>query len=218
MGNSIVMRYERKYRIEDYSAAVVHQVLMQNPAFFRTAYPDRYVNSLYLDTWDLASLSDNLAGVARRTKYRIRWYGALTKVEKAVLEKKEKSNMLGWKEFGEMPPFDWADREFSLSAYLAKALPEHVISLQPVLLVRYLRSYYEGLGGKLRATIDQKQEFFPILGKGRISSQGVRDAAVILEMKYAAEEESLVDQALQATPFRLSKNSKFANGLFAVYS
>ncbi len=210
------MRYERKYRIEEYGPAAVHQVLMQNPAFFKKSYSDRYVNSLYLDTRDMRSLADNLAGIARRTKYRIRWYGDLRKVEKAILEKKEKSNMIGWKEYREMPPFDWS-ADFSLSAYLGTELPEDLAGLQPVLVVRYLRSYYEGLGKKLRATIDRKQEFFPVLQEGLLPALGVEDPAVILELKYAAEDEPWVDQALQAIPFRLSKNSKFANGLFAVY-
>ncbi len=209
------MRYERKYRIEAYSPAAVRQVLLENPAFFKKAYPDRYVNSIYLDTQTMSSFSDNLAGIARRTKLRIRWYGDLARADRPVLERKEKKNMLGWKESEQLPSFELSPN-FSLPAYLSEHLP-HLASLQPVLLVRYLRSYYEGLGRKLRATIDREQTFFPVLRNGKIPRSGVRDPAVILELKYEAEREDLIDQALQAIPFRLSKNSKFANGLFLVY-
>ncbi len=207
-------RYERKYRIEEQDASSVRQVLLENPAFFKTAYPDRYVNSIYLDTHDMASLLENLSGIARRTKYRIRWYGPLREAQKPVLEAKEKANMLGWKGLQPLPSFS-LEGGFAFKDYLQEHLPQLAV-YQPVVLIRYLRSYYEGLGGKVRATIDREQTFYPILSDGRIPQQGEKDPAVILEIKYDESLENEMDSVFQAIPFRMTKNSKFVNALFSV--
>ena len=42
------MRYERKYRIEQASFQEVLHTVKMNPAAFRTAFPDRWVNSVYI--------------------------------------------------------------------------------------------------------------------------------------------------------------------------
>ncbi len=208
------MRYERKYRIEEHDAAAVRQVLLENPAFFKTAYPDRYVNSIYLDTEDMSSLLENLSGIARRTKYRIRWYGPLCRAEDPILEAKEKANMLGWKGLHPLPSFS-LEGGHDFESYLRAKLPS-LAAYAPVVLIRYLRSYYEGMGGKIRATIDREQKFYPVLPDGRIPGQGAEDPAVILEIKYDQSLENSIDDILQAIPFRMSKNSKFVNGIFSV--
>ena len=37
-------------------------------------YKDRIINSVYYDTENFNSAKDNLAGISKRRKYRIRWY------------------------------------------------------------------------------------------------------------------------------------------------
>ena len=46
---------------------------INNLGFMKT-FPFRYINSLYYDTPELFSVTENLDGISSRNKYRIRWY------------------------------------------------------------------------------------------------------------------------------------------------
>lgn len=93
-----MMRYERKYRIENLGLTEVRQALRSHPLSFRKLFPDRQVNNIYLDTSDLHFFQENLEGVAERRKYRIRWYGSdLSLAQAPVMEVKLKHGELGEK-------------------------------------------------------------------------------------------------------------------------
>src|SRR5689334_20286182 len=90
-------RYEIKMAFEQGMLPEVYSWIHANPAGFLTAYPPRQVNSVYLDTHELNTFNDHLAGVPLRRKLRFRWYGEdLTKATGAV-EIKNKSERSGWK-------------------------------------------------------------------------------------------------------------------------
>ncbi len=100
------MRYERKYRVESIDLASLWQTVKSHPISFRTLFPDRQVNNLYLDTPDMHFFRENLAGVAVRRKYRIRWYGEdISKASNPVMEVKLKDGELGEKLFKKMDDF-----------------------------------------------------------------------------------------------------------------
>src|SRR5437867_13250119 len=64
----------------------------------RTLFPERMVQTLYLDTPFQKLLEENLAGISAREKVRLRWYGSGSEVVRATLERKCRENTLGWKE------------------------------------------------------------------------------------------------------------------------
>ncbi|MEM6272738.1 MAG: VTC domain-containing protein [Bacteroidota bacterium] len=100
------MRYERKYRVEELGLAGVRAILERHPVSFRTLYPDRQVNNIYLDTRQMTFYRENLSGVSQRRKYRIRWYGPdLLQVRRPVLEIKLKDGELGEKVSAGLPDF-----------------------------------------------------------------------------------------------------------------
>ena len=72
-------------------------------AGIRTLYPERLVQSLYLDTTHGRALEENLSGLSRREKLRLRWYGPRSDTVAAVLERKCRENSLGWKEVAPVP-------------------------------------------------------------------------------------------------------------------
>ncbi|MCB9850126.1 MAG: VTC domain-containing protein [Phycisphaerales bacterium] len=72
-------RYEIKFTVPIAYAHRINAWLRAHPAGFRKLYPARQVNSLYLDSIELASYTQNLSGVAERGKLRLRWYGAFSK-------------------------------------------------------------------------------------------------------------------------------------------
>ena len=65
-------RYEIKFSVNQNEMVEILYFIKKNK-FYRS-YPSRYVNSLYFDTSDNISISNNLAGLSNRHKIRLRWY------------------------------------------------------------------------------------------------------------------------------------------------
>lgn len=204
------MRHEKKYRIEHSSASEVKQVLLSHPASFRTAYPDRHINSIYFDSAQLTSFQQNQNGISQRTKYRIRWYGdSLTVIKSPQLEIKIRDNEFGTKDFTSLPDFNLNNPE-QLEAIAKKQIP---LELMPKVITRYKRSYYISHNQILRATVDTAVTYH---GFGQYQYKAVPhlDAAIILELKCAKEEVAFLSEACQHIPFRIQKNSKYVNGVW----
>lgn len=228
------MRYERKFRIEMEDFAQVAQRVRTHPASFRTLFPDRVVNNLYLDTPQLEFLEENLSGVGIRSKYRIRWYGPdFSHVQKPLLEIKRKDEALGEKLFGILPEFDlhtvairpYIQKHIRSSLEIKKDLkavsdatdkPEFIfpeVSLEPVLFNRYLRSYYISFDGKFRLTLDRKMEFTSAQSPSLRRLDWTEDDAVVMEIKYELADSPFWDTIGQHFEYRLGKNSKYVNGV-----
>lgn len=228
------MRFERKFRIEGQDFAQVRQEVRQHPLAFRTLFPDRVVNNLYLDTPFLDFLNENLDGVGVRTKFRIRWYGQdFTRVDKPVLEVKRKDGELGDKLFAHLPNFIIGDT--GLATYLQENLNRQLqikansatpnsqdrfrefilpdVRLEPTLFNRYVRSYLISADGKFRLTLDRKMEFATPRQAVMSALRWRLDDAVVMEIKYDQGMEASWDRVGQNLPYRIGKNSKYVNGL-----
>ena len=95
----VAHRYEKKYRTNLFGHQELIAIVKSHSALFKESYPARIVNSLYLDTKEHSFLEDNLAGISRRVKPRIRWYGQQpNSVRDANLELKFRQNTVGHKE------------------------------------------------------------------------------------------------------------------------
>jgi len=129
------MRYERKYRIENASLREVEMVVRQNPACFQTAFPDRWINSIYMDDVAFNSLQENLSGISKRNKYRIRWYGfTLSEIENPTLEIKIKNNFTNTKQFYKLPDFT-LNRDFDCVQFVETHVPNLQQRLFPVSII-----------------------------------------------------------------------------------
>ena len=85
------MRYEIKYAIENVNHYAIKAYLMAHPASFTTAYPDRQVNNIYMDTPEFKCFHENVEGHPFRKKMRLRWYGdSHLPTYNSVLEEKVK--------------------------------------------------------------------------------------------------------------------------------
>jgi VTC domain len=210
------LRYERKYRIEHASLSEVRTTLRAVPLSFQTSYPDRHINSLYLDTVSSHALADNLAGISERFKFRIRWYGTnLEKATKPVLEQKIKKNQLGAKKRFPLPDFEFTEG-FDFSRFLQTNT--HVSpNLQAVVVVQYLRSYFVSFDQKIRATIDSQLRFFAIQGSRPLKNAFIEDPAIVLEIKYDEKYDGDLDLVFQNLPYRVSKNSKYVGAMLRHY-
>lgn len=209
-----MMRFERKYRIEGAQLSVVKEVLLQNPACFHVAFPDRRVNSVYFDNAHFDALNENFAGIGRRRKYRIRWYGRdMSFLTNPVLETKIKINKLGFKEHELIDSFEF--KELNREASQLESIRSR--NLEPNVIISYDRTYYLSQDRRVRATVDRNLTFYSMAGS-ILEPIPERDPAIILEVKYDKDDEALADAYLQAIPFRLTKNSKYATAVAKLWS
>ena len=193
-----------------------------HPACFSEIFAGRHVNNLYFDTPAYTSYDENVAGLSKRVKVRIRWYGdAAGPVSKPVLELKIKSNHVGAKASYRLIPFEVSRRLDSravASVLAASELPDHVreglFALKPVLFNRYYRNYYRSRDERFRITLDQS------VGYRRFGGAMLGSAAPlasldthIVELKYATGQDDHAERVTTEFAFRNTKNSKYVNGI-----
>ena len=208
------MRFERKYRIENQPVSLVRQRLTENPANFTLAYPDRRVNSIYFDNAHFDALNENFAGIGQRRKYRIRWYGEdLVNIRNPILETKIKVNKLGYKEYLKLE--DFKIQELSLITRDIDIIRSR--NLEPNVIISYDRTYFLSQDKIVRATIDRALSYHSV-AVSRLEPLPSIDPAIILEIKYDQSKESVAESYLQAIPFRLTKNSKYASAVAKLWS
>lgn len=219
------LRFERKFLVETLSASEMVSLVRLHPALFLETYPPRWINNLYLDSAERASFDDNVAGIADRVKVRIRWYGDLFgALPRPVLERKHKHGLLGGKEAYPLPPFTMApgfDRDrlarVLAGADLPPAVREALATLEPHLLNRYRRRYYRSADGRIRLTLDDRREVRRAGPRNNAFVTRREDRrSVILELKYAPEDDARAVAIANRFPFRLTKSSKYVDGLAAL--
>jgi hypothetical protein len=209
-------RYELKITCGAESLAQARNWIRLHPEGFRTAYPPRLVNNIYLDATDLSYLNANLSGLSDKQKLRIRWYGE--EPDEPVLELKYKQNWLGGKLRLPLPqPIDLCQSWSQILANVTANVPvswQHLLgkTSQPKLLNRYHREYYATFDGEIRATLDYEQEAYdqthslrPNLHQ-RLSIENL----VVIELKGDSSQSERLEYVCSQFPVRLSRNSKYA--------
>lgn len=206
------MRFERKYKTEHLSLSLIEQTIRLHPAGFRKIYPDRQVNNIYFDTKDYTTYKENVIGIAERKKFRIRWYGDnFEQIQNPQFEIKIKNNQLGDKIVSKIINFNLS--QLDLITKEIQPLSKSTLPIQPTLLNTYLRSYFGTNDKKFRITIDRKMQFAPILNSKQFKPRVIGKEAIVIELKYEEELESMTDRITQYLPFRMTKNSKYVTGI-----
>lgn len=215
------LRYEIKLVCDQHRLPQARSWIRLHPAGFVVAYPPRRVNSLYLDTLNLSSLNDNLAGISVRQKLRLRWYGGEMVGIQPSLELKWKRDLLGRKRQVLLPckldmTLPWPE---ILGTIRANVGPSWQVMLQtvnqPTLLNCYQREYYVTLDGAMRVTLD----FALVAYDQRLSPRPnlrfrlpIADT-IVIEVKAAREQAERLQQVVAWFPVRRSRNSKYVNSL-----
>jgi SPX domain protein involved in polyphosphate accumulation len=215
-------RYERKFVTLDLDRHEIEAILRLHPACFSEAHHQRYVNNIYLDTASMECFHANVEGLADRMKCRVRWYGGLQgAIGRPTLEFKQKRGLLGKKATYPVPPFR-LDESFDATSFMEGILKhdlpdlvrEQISMLEPTLLNRYRRRYFISADDRFRVTVDTELSFYRIHRTGnRFVEQSVPNPTVVLELKYHREEQPLADSISNGFPFRLSRSSKYVQGL-----
>ncbi len=217
-------RYERKYVLAATHASNMLMRIKLHPNGFREKYSPRCVNNLYFDTLGHASFFDNVEGAGGRTKLRVRWYGdTLRRIDAPILEFKVKRGVVGTKRRFELPSFELTREQSvgkSVVAVLSKAdLPPAVKSqlqfVEPTLLNRYHRRYFETSGGVFRLTVDDDLRYFDPRRRPSsvLNSVANPESRLIVELKYGHQNEMQAGTIANYLGLRVTKNSKYVQGM-----
>ena len=90
--------------------------------------------------------------------------------------------------------------------------------LKPKLLISYEREYFKSSFSDCRLTLDKKISYAIFDGNNKLFFKDYRISdEMIIELKYPANiNQNLINDKLEM-PFRLSKNSKYVNGMNKYY-
>jgi len=220
-------RYERKFTPEVLTAIQARRIVLSSAAMFKPLFHPRLINNIYLDTVRFNCYYDNVHGSSQRKKIRIRWYGDLLQNHsKTVLEIKVKSCHLGDKKLYPLPECNISEiiyshtslQSFFDSAQLPEAIRQMLKSYHPRLLNRYKREYFIDASGNYRMTIDEDIRFQKLKeNSNAIIKPRVIDKRPVVELKYDEIYDNNASCITENIPFRLTKNSKYVNGIEAFY-
>ncbi len=219
-------RYERKFNVVGLSASEIENIVKIHPAMFSEIFHKRYVNNIYFDDFNYSNFLQNLSGQAKRNKYRIRWYGDfMGYIEKPVLEIKVRQGYVGKKPIFAIKPFivkEDMNVDVILKSIDSSSLPDEVMLAlnfqKPVLANRYLRKYFKSADDKFRITIDSDVSYFRMSGVNFSFKHKLTDfETIVMEIKYNIKDEDKISDITSAFPFRITRNSKYVNGIENLY-
>jgi hypothetical protein len=179
---------------------------------FKKAFEDRDISSIYYDDHNLNSVRDNIDGIEKRVKFRLRFYnGNLNKVYKEV---KIKSGFIGYKIVDEIDSSKFKSIS-SIVKNKSHFFQEYTPSiLRPRCIVSYSRSYFYGTNG-IRLTVDSKIKSSRILNSSKFASK--YHQYDVIEFKYDIDKDSYFREVIfpkfQKFNVRMTKSSKYVRGI-----
>jgi len=212
------MRFERKMVIDHLDKRNVEMQILCHPAHFSEIYEERQVNNIYFDTVGKRFYNDNVIGIANRKKIRLRWYGhSKDDLVTPTLEVKCKFGILGNKLQFKLPHVNANEilnihtwKSLFLNENLPLELKEELKSLQPTLCNTYVRKYFLSQDKKFRLTLDSNLSFADRVNR---LPKFLFDQSIVLEIKYAQDDDANIKHITNHFNFRISKNSKYVNGI-----
>lgn len=219
-------RYERKFFIDQLDFQEVLVLVKRHPAMFAEIYPPRYINNIYFDHPLLLNYADNINGAPLRKKARVRWYQDMFGwVDQPRLEFKIKDGLMGTKVSYPFPGFDFqrgvCEIDFR-SLMRSSALPPEAVyyleTVEPVLANRYRRWYLATPDRAFRVTLDAELTYYHWRKTNNqfLFRQADR-RAIILELKYQQEDDPRANLISGGFPFRMTRSSKYVQGIERVY-
>ena len=219
-------RCESKILLTGVDKSILEQYVYSIPYSIKNSFNDRFVNSIYYDTLNYNAFNDNLSGVSNRYKTRLRWYNNINNSKNFFLEFKIKQGAIGTKHIITL------DLNLDLSSIRHSEIVHNVSNLlnsndnilfnycshNPVVLVRYERSYYESITYNIRVTIDHKIKYYPQQYSVRLNNTLFSRTYnyIILELKYNSSDSELISDIVQYLPYRVTKSSKYVLGVDSI--
>lgn len=218
-------RYERKFLVSDMIFQNIEQQIRFHPSSFSPIFQPRFINNIYLDTVAFDFFFDNVHGKSNRLKVRVRWYGDMMgSVIKPTLELKLKSGLLGNKISFPLEPFSFNENFTSqslLHVFNLSNLPDWALELlkqiRPTMFNRYRRKYLMSFDQRFRLTMDNNLEYYSYNNSSSNLFGKYSNEDCIIELKYDNHYENEASTVTNLLPFRLTKSSKYVNGVELLY-
>lgn len=211
-------RYEIKFILNTHEIFEFKQMLILDTSF-KEMFNPRIVNSIYFDDVNNMSAADNLAGISKRKKYRLRWYGN-SLCDPINFEVKIRKNKIGYKEYFNLP--DEHKNLNKLKLHNIAKMFENALDLKnnhpslqlfPKLQLGYLREYFENTEG-IRLTIDDQIKFWQTFEDSyAYHGTPLEYDKKIIELKFSKELYPNVVNFLRKTSFLPKRHSKYLVGL-----
>ncbi len=221
--NTNIDNYRKEIKIKMplylYNDILIHTKC--NSSLFYQEYEDRFINNIYFDSADNTCLRDNVDGLSKRHKVRLRWYGDLNKPDKGRFEIKVKKNQSNIKIIRKVDELnlDWSWNK--IINHIKDNLDDECRSLfnfypYPRLINRYRRKYFRSKRMDLRLTLDTNLEFWSqeYSTKPLVNTSKKLDGFFILELKFPLNLEKEADNFLRQFPYTATKSSKYVTGIF----
>lgn len=213
-------RFEDKFPLTNDEVGLFRYWLTSvDGAQFRTAFPNRIVNSIYFDSPELDSYLDNVEGAGSRRKVRLRWYGETFEPQWLRFEVKIRSAGCGTKRLYELDGSRLPLEPYrSLASRLRRTLPSELridLDESPVayLISRYRREYYVTSSG-IRLTVDSRMGSRRLIGSRFVMPRMLSSSiTTVVELKYAVDNAQTARRALSGFPLSPGKNSKYAQAV-----
>ena len=214
-------RYERKFIAPTEHLIELENIVRGLPGFFTLLHPPRRINNLYFDSPSLEDFMFTCNGEKKRQKVRLRWYGETYTTEPGApqLEIKIKSDQANTKEIAILDGGDstqlsnWVSQlpdNDSVTGYILESLSMR----RPTLLNSYYRHYFGSADGKYRLTLDLGITYQSVSPAGEPIGNSIKEEnRSIIELKYDVDDQQAVPRITAALPYRLSRNSKYRNGI-----
>lgn len=219
------LRFERKFIYQNADLEEIIQRVFANSFCFSEVFARRKVNNIYFDDNNYSYYKQNVAGIGKREKFRLRWYGDdFNRIKDPTFEIKSKFGEVGDKISHKIRGFHAFVNELTKEEIChlfsdkikdsSNAFKSKYDRLQPTLYNSYERKYYLSFCKKFRITLDYNQEFFdPGSIDYRTSKETIDEREIVLELKYNLEHDDEARRVTQEFNSRLTKNSKYVNGV-----
>jgi hypothetical protein len=173
----------------------------------------------------LSSCQENLAGIGRRWKLRVRWYDEPWPTESLFFEVKWRNNLVTGKHrfrishIRPFPELTYKTIVGELTASLPQTYAELLIErCEPVVLVEYRREHFIARDEKARFTLDYYLKFYEQMGrqKPRMVFPVNLDGFVVLEGKVSGMDPAPIRNSLYPFSPRSTRCSKYVHGCNAL--
>ena len=189
---------------------------------FLNSYPDREVNSIYFDNYSFNGIKDNLSGLSKRKKIRLRWYSKDTEFNNPILEVKKRSGRVGSKDKFIIKNLSTKELIHKNSGVITKMVfdfirknySDTIINSEyyhPILLVNYNRKYLQKSG--VRITLDSNINFRDIASYKKINYFKKKEYRnYILEIKFSIKMKRYVSELIRKLNLTPQRHSKYLIG------
>ena len=205
-------RIEKKFIINSpYEDNIVN--LIKNRIGFKEIFEERQINNIYFDDFKLSRFYANINGNFLKEKWRLRWYGETFGEDKSLtLEQKIRVGNVQFKKNETTVKINILDKMGTNIFY--NKIPNKFKNFFIINFNKYNRRYFSNNDKSIRITVDKNISYSNIFKEKIFKiSKVYNDRRLILEIKSIVNNEDTIQNICQSLPLRVSRNSKYINGI-----